>query len=75
MRKVRGEKQYLRNMCWIKEAWFNEAVGAKEHGIRSCGVWRGKPGGVSHQKRERGTEGFFPVLHILNTVILNLFFY
>lgn len=21
--------------------------------------------GVSHQKRERGTEGFFPVLHIL----------
>lgn len=21
--------------------------------------------GVSHQKRERGTEGFFPVLHVL----------
>lgn len=29
MRKVREEKQYLRNMCWIKEAWFNETVEAK----------------------------------------------
>lgn len=53
MRKVRGEKQYLRNMCWMKEAWFNEAVGAKEHGIRSCGVWRGKPG-VRRVTSEKG---------------------
>lgn len=44
MRRVREEKQYLRNMCWTKEAWFKETIEAKGHGTISSGVWRGKPG-------------------------------